>query len=76
MWLKRPHLKDLLNIQKSLRAFFSSGGAIPKPNLNYPGGSNKIGAYGYFLLVSIDVLISYQLFLTYNYLILIIIVRD
>ena len=39
-------------MQKSLKAFFSSGGPIPKPNLNYPGGSNRIGAYGYFLLVS------------------------
>ena len=46
-------MKQILNLQKSLKAFLSSGGTLPKPNLNYPAGSNKIGAYGYFLLVSI-----------------------
>ncbi|XP_037080159.1 surfeit locus protein 1-like [Pollicipes pollicipes] len=50
MWIRRPQLQRLLNLQKVLRNFFSSDGRIQKPKLSYPGGSDKIGAYGYFLL--------------------------
>ena len=56
MWLRRPQMKQILNLQKSLKAFLSSSGPIPKPNLSYPGGSNKVGAYGYFLLVSVNLM--------------------